>query len=205
MSPDQTRYYWGLWKGAVTADPSLDRKALHKALGLPESSKAFKQEHFDRWKSRCLALAQPENYRGQVATVAMPRTRRIWLAETLCVALGQEPAYAVATLRRMNRGGALQSGEIAPAELALADLGEEQLDAVLTALRKACRREWPTKPELLDAIDQHCREYDVDGSAAQAAAGEWLNVATVPPLAALYYDKLLIVLAAVKHVASQPF
>lgn len=205
MSPAQTKYYWGLWKGAHTADPSLDRKALHKALGLPESSTLFKQEHFDKWKSRCLALAQPANYRDQASTVVMPRTRRVWLAETLCRALGEEPEYAVATLHRMNRRGALNVAEIAPAELALEDLTEDHLDAVLTALRQSCRRTWPTKSALLLAIHDFATDRDLDDSAASTAAAEALHLSTPPYLDDLHYDQLLIVLAALRHLVAQPF
>lgn len=203
MSPKQTQYYWGLWNGAKKAQPDLDRKALHAELGLPESSKAFQQEHFDAWKSRCLALAQPGNYRAQVETVAMPRTRRVWLAETLSRALGEVDAeYALATARRMNRKGGLGAPE---AELALEDLGEEALDALVTALRKACRRAWPTKLALIGGMNAFAAERNLDEEAVRAAGAEALHVAAMPDWEDLHYDKLLIVMAALRYLAEQPF
>jgi hypothetical protein len=200
MSPKQTRFYRGLWGAAKKAQPALDRKALHAELGLPESSTAFTQEDFDRWKAHCLSLSQPENYRDQSATVAMPRTRRVWLAATLCQAMGREVEYALGTLRQMNRRGAMGGPE-----RTLEDLSERQLNAVLTALRKECRRLWATKEELLAAMQAFEIESEIDEEAARAATTEALHVDAAPHWTDLHYDDLLIVLAALRHVAAQPF
>lgn len=191
MSTAQEKFYWSLWSMARKRNPEADRKALHKQLGLPDSHHAFNQEDFDGWKSFCLAEGQPSNYHGQVATAAMPRTRRIWLAEQLCRALGEQPEYALATLARMNRERGMGA-----AELALEDLDEVRLDKVLTALRKACRRSWPTKADLLRAISEFCRSHEIDDRTAYEASAKALNTPSLcwPDL---HYDKLLIAFAQV--------
>jgi hypothetical protein len=220
MTAAQESFYWRLWGMARKADRTLGRHALHEQLGLPASHKDFGNAAFDRWKSHCLALARPADYEAQVEMVRMPAERMRWMARAICGALGEGPEYAERTLRKMNREGGVRAPqpkqrhasdspwpaeERAPGagryDLGLEEATEDDLRKLLAALVKACRRFWKTKDDLLSMIAATGRELEEEAARAAAAKALHVEPAALPRLEKLPYERLLVVLCALRELA----
>lgn len=195
MSEAQDKFYWRLWSALRKAVPDADRHAVHRQLGLPESHTAWRNEHFDRWKGHCLAKAQPANFRAQIQQVKMPEIRKQVFIDHILTALGEGEEYAESILARMNRRRKLGN------KFATMDtLDEAGLQAVMIALKKECRRRWPTKECLLGEIAL-ARVEGIDESYAQAEVLKALNWRSLGRgLEYMYYEPLLVVLATLRRL-----
>lgn len=193
MTAKQSQFYFRLWGMAHKADKALDRKALHAELSLPESHLDFSQKHFDAFKARCLAIAQPANYRAQHAQAVMPATRHREMIDRLISALEIDSDYVDAIVRRMTRNKHRL--------VTLDSMTEDQAKGVLIALKEECRRKWPKKEGLITAINDFAVAGDLDYRAASEAVCEALHVRTIPPLEKLVYEDLLVTFAALRPLA----
>lgn len=203
LSAATMKFYRGLWAQLRAANglSEADRKPLHAHLGLPASSKDFSPEDFDRWKGYVLAAVKPENVTAQLAQQAMPQTRRLVFIGHLLNALeeGEEHAEAlVVSLRDTESYMRRPDGRMGGRFATLHTLSLRGLDAVRNRLKDECRARWRTKESLLDEAQTVRMCLAVDAVRAQAAVMHALNVDTVPVLDALDYDRLLVVLSALR-------
>lgn len=197
----QDLFYWRLWGMARKTQADLDRKALHAELGLPESHAHFSQRDFDRFKSRCLAIAQPANLRDQVKTAAMPETRRREFIRHILTVLGEGDAYADATLARMHRN-ARQENTTWATLATFATAGDADLERLTIAMKMEAKRRWKTKDDLLEAIWTFWEGSGLDEATAMAAALQALHRPHLGRgLKFMGYEDLLVVFSALQRVS----
>lgn len=197
MTSGQEKFYWRLWGMLRKADPAADRKAVHAELGLPGSHADFRNEHFDKFKGHCLAIAQPGNFQAQVQQLRMPAIRRRVFIDHLLTALEAGEEYAEAILARMNLRGAM-GGAFA----VLDTMGDEELEKVMIALKKECRRRWRTKEDLLGEIWTVRGDNEFPERETAEAVREALCWRSLPPLDKMYFEALLVVLSVLRRLAS---
>lgn len=191
MTALQNKHYFALWAAARRAQPDLvDRKELHAELGLPESHLSFSNVDLDHWKSRCLAIADPSDFKAQLAGVRMPATRRRHSIGLLAAALGVGENYINGTVKKM-----LPAQPFATIDT----LEEDDLQRLFIAFKMHCRRQWKTKPILLDVVEEFCRDHDVADLESIAAAA--LNLEYRPEIRRLPYYDLLIVYGTLQQSA----
>ena len=203
LSKDQDRYHWRLWGRVAKARPGTERKAMYRALGLPDSHTAWDDGDMDEWVKACLAIVGPTNLQRQIALAGGDAERHRWTIGYLLAALGCGEEYAEAIVARMHRHrrhGAAQGISGAT----LGSLPPAGAKAVLIALKKECKRRLPTKGEVLAAIETLCRETAFDEAAASAAVLTALSAKTLPPLAEMDYDALIVVFGALRRLAAEP-
>lgn len=204
ISKGQNDFYWRLWgaakkaimkrSGVSSAEAEKMRHELHaKALGKDKSHTEFSNRDFDLVKAVFLAESQPANMDAQIDQEKMDRTRRIWVIQQLTAALDENEPFVETILKNMNRELALGGPY-----LRIDQLTFEQLEKLIIALKKECRRRWPKKCDLLGAIRAFCQENEVDQAVAGQAVCKALCRQTLPRLDSLDYDRLVIVLAALK-------
>ena len=110
MTRPQNTLYWCLWraawaimgKGCDASEETEQRKALHAAHKLPESSTKFTDRHLDKFKMACLAISQDSNLNAQLADGTRDRMLHS-VRESLVAHCGDEAraeSYAAACLRR---------------------------------------------------------------------------------------------------------
>lgn len=202
LSKDQDRYHWRLWGRVAKARPGAERKAMYRTLGLPDSHTAWDDGDMDEWVKACLAIVEAGNFQRQVQLAGGDAERHRWTIGYLLAALGQGEEYGEAIVARMHRNrrhGAARG--ISGATLgALPPAGAM---AVLIALKKECKRRWPTKAELLAAIETLCRGTAFDEAAASAAVLTALSAKTLPPLDKMDYDALIVVFGALRRLAGE--
>jgi hypothetical protein len=231
LTKKQNLFYWKLWAAAKVAlvksglspkEAEARRHEIHReALGVETSHTIFTNADFDKVKAAFLAIAQPGNMAAQIRQAAMPRERLLRSIDYLCDALGEDRTYAAAITTRMNHGGRIgqpwkdkrvagfdyahtKEERIARPELQIEELDESELGKVIVALKKVCRRKWPTKPELLDAINDLCRNQEPDPQAASEAVCKALSCDRLPDLERLGYDALAIVFGALCRLCNVP-
>ena len=107
MSPKQTHFYFTLWNRVMVeqgwyhlpaAEKDCKRRALHVQAGCPESSKAFTNSHFDKFKSACLALIEGKND-PHTADEEGQRRRLVWRIKDDAKKAGLDAAYIIAVAR----------------------------------------------------------------------------------------------------------
>lgn len=197
LSIAQDKFYWRLWSQLRKAQPGADRKAIHAQIGVPESHTDWRNADLDKWKAHALAKSQPANLSAQVKQLKMPAIRKRVFIGHILDALQLPEEYAEALLQRMNlRGG------VGGPMVTLDTASEETLGKVMVALKMECRREWRTKEELLWVIGELRRENDFDDTHVAEAVRAALCWQSLPPLAKIYYEPLLVVLAVLRRMAA---
>ncbi len=199
LSEAQNKLYWRLWAALRKAEPGVDRHATHEALGLPASHTEWKNSDFDEWKKHCLAKSQPGNYRAQVQQLRMPEIRRRVFIDYLLAAMELTEDYAEGILQQMNRRGK-QGGQM----VTLDTLPEAELEDVMVALKKECRRRWKTKEMLLGEIQSVRASNNFDPVKIAAAVQSALCWKSLPALEKMYYEPLLVALSVLRRAAKQP-
>jgi hypothetical protein len=180
------------------ADPKADRKAEHARIGAPESHLLWNNEDFDKWKGRCLAVAQPANFKAQLQQVKMPEIRKTVFVGHLVSALGEGMEYARSIAQRMNRHGAL-AGRF----WSMDTLSEAALKDLMIALKKECRRRWPTKEHLLGEIHLARLGEEWDEAWVRSEVLKALCWTALPPLEKMYYEPLLVVLSVLRRLKTR--
>lgn len=112
MSPKQTTYYFTLWNRVMveqgwyhlpTADKDAKRRALHVQAGCPASSKAFTNQHFNRFKIACEALIAGRNSCGpDKADDDDARRRLIWRIKDDARKARLDAAYIITVARDIH-------------------------------------------------------------------------------------------------------
>ena len=110
MSPKQTHFYFTLWNRVMvekgwyhlpTAEKDSKRRALHAQAGCPDSSKAFTNAHFDRFKAACLAVINGQND-PHTADEDGARRRLVWRIKSDAKKAGLDAAYIVAVAQDLS-------------------------------------------------------------------------------------------------------
>lgn len=206
MSPKQENFYWSLWgkvktsllrRGRNPKEAEAERHALHvKALGADKSHRTFTNAEFDKVIAVFKAEFDDANLTAQITQQTMPRERLLHLIDDLLLVLGKERNYAQGIVRRMNA-----EHDLGPAELQLEEISEEQLQTkLIPALKKACRRLWRTKDDLVAALHDWSTDADLDEATAQKAVCEALHLSRMKPLDKLSYDQLLTTWATLRRL-----
>jgi hypothetical protein len=198
LSYPTMQFYRSLWAKLKKAQKltEADRKPLHAQLGLPDSSKDFSPEDFDRWKGHCLAILEPDNTDAQIAQIRQPATRKLHFIGHLLTALELSEAYAEGVVAKMNSKGAF-GGRF----LTLQTMPPRGLDTLRNKLKDLCRKRWPEKVELLGQIAALRLEFPaLESSGAEAVARE-LRLPGPVDLAGLDYEDLLVALSVLRALA----
>ena len=191
-------------RAALRARPGLVRRELHGEAselwpqGLPESHTGWGNEHLDEWIARCKAVSEGGNYRAQRRQAQMPQTRWLHAIQEVLEAMGRGMEYAEGIARQMNLYGAL-GGALSTLET----LAPEKQRKVYLSLKTETRRIWPRKEDLLDAIYAAQGETGCEADVVCAAVAKALNVEAMPMIEGLVYEKLLVVLAALRRCAKR--
>lgn len=222
--PQNAKYFY-VFGRARKANPGLSRLALHEELGLPESHTHFTGQDLDRWIDRCLALAG-DDLAAVIDHQKQPVKRVRVVVDQLLAALGKSEAYAEGIARRMNLRGRIgqparekrayvrdpegqkvmfdyahtRDGEPARTSLTLADLSEDELKKIATALRIACKRLWPRKDDLLAEIGKTWRTRDLEGGEVEKGLRLAMPTWAGEDLQRMPYDSLVIVLSVVRTI-----
>lgn len=212
MTEAQEKLYWRLWGQVRKVQPGADRHALHRApsaewpQGLPESHTTWgKRAELDEWKARCLAIARPADFGAQHAQAGMEATRHRVFIGHLLRALRKPEGYAEKMVARMLKNDrARWSG--AGSALTLETLDAVRLRHVVYELKEQCRRVWPKKKDMLEAIYRVREEEDFDESAALDRVKRALHRESLGRgLEAMVYEDLLVVLSALRALLEEPF
>jgi hypothetical protein len=198
VTKKQDIFHWRLWAMLKKARPGVDRKAVYAELGLPESHLCWNNAHFDAWKAHCMAAAEPGNYKTQIGQVKMAATRHGVFIGYLLAALHRDNGYAESILTRMNR-----RGKVGCKFVTVDTASEEVLKGLIIALKKECRRCWPTKDHLLGAIGRICDSEEYDDTRCTPAVLAALGVQGLPRLDRLPYEHLLIVIGTLHGLCTQ--
>lgn len=207
MTKAQISLYWRLWsatrkallaRGLTPKEADAQRHELHiKALGEDRGHQFFRNADFDKVIGVFRAEAEPANLGAQLRQIEQPRTRNLGTIDQLCHVLDVTREYCLGILQQMNREGALDAREIL-----LEEITDEQFSRLHIALKKVCRRRWPTKDHLVSVVCSFARDYDLDGTLAQQAVCEALHRDSVIPQL-LTYEQLLVAFATLKNLAGK--
>jgi len=193
LSGAQNKFYWQLWAKLHRARPDADRKKEHVALGLPESHTAWHPKtDFDVWVRHCLAVAD-----AKLPDDGEARRKRVFIGHLLS-ALGEDEAFLEHTVASMNR-----NGKFGGRGVSAGSLNGLQLRGVMIALKKECRRRWPTKEDLLGEIHALRGSYEFDEAMAREAVCAALNLKQAVPLLNMVYEDLLVVLSVLLRMAGR--
>lgn len=206
MSPKQENFYWSLWgkvkasllrRGRNAKEAEAERHALHaKALGQDKSHRTFTNAEFDKVIAVFKAEFDDANLTAQITQQTMPRERLLHLIDDLLLVLAKGRNYAQGIVRRMNA-----EHHLGPAELQLEEISADQLQTkIIPGLKKACRRLWPTKNDLVAALHDWSADADLDEATAQKAVCEALHLSVMKPLDKLSYDQLLTTWATLRRL-----
>lgn len=191
MTSKQERYYWQLWAAVRRVKPEADRHALHREAGCETAShKDFSNADFDRFKSACLAITQPNNFEAQLDQVQMPVKRWRVAVDFALAALDADPVYALRIAERMG----LHNGSAWSMDMR----SEADLQKVLIALKQSARRKWPTKDHLLLSVSDFIEEREMPANEATKIVRKALCCPKLPPISSLSFDDLLTGLGALK-------
>ena len=121
MSEKQRVFYFTLWNRVMVeqgwyhlpaAEKDCKRRALHAQAGCPDSSKAFTNGHFDRFKSACLAIIEGKND-PHTADEDGQRRRLVWRIKDDAKKAGLDAAYVVGIARDLAVLGNWQDLDLA--------------------------------------------------------------------------------------------
>jgi len=201
------RKEWGMVRRVLRAagltpdQADAERHALHiKALGFDKSSTLLSNDEFDEVLKVFRAISQPANARTQIALEEMPETRKRTYIRQVLAALGEGEGYVETIITSMQRSRKWKSTG-AGSFLTLDTLKKDGLKDVLIALKIECRRRWDTKDHLLGEIHTLRMDNDYPELETSAAIMQELCITTLPPLAKLVYEDLLVVFGTLRRLA----
>lgn len=189
-------------RGLSEAEMEAQRHELHmKALGEDKSSTLFTDKEMDTVLREFRAISSADDMTGQIELGGMDATRKRHGIGQLLTALEMGEADAEHWVARRQKAGRLltASGPAASFEtIGLADLEPLYID-----LKKACRRRWKRKGDLLTEIRVLRMSHEFEEETTKAAMKEALGTHALAQLETLSYEALLIVVATLRKIAAR--
>lgn len=208
MNYDQIKKYRFEWarvkavlaaSGMGEADMETKRHELHvTAIGKDKSSTLFSDKEMDDVLREFRAISNAGDMKGQIELGEMDATRKRHGIRQLMKALEKTEDFAEQWVSRRQRAGRLlsASGPAATFEtIGLADLEPLYID-----LKKACRRRWKRKGDLLTEIRVLRMSHEFEEQTTVAAMMEALGSQTFGQLETLDYEALLVVVTTLRNL-----
>jgi len=213
MNYEQIKKYrveWALAKrilsglGLSADEIEARRHELHvKALGTDKSSTLFTDKEMDAVLREFRAISKADDLTGQIELGDMGAQRKRHGIGQLLDAVGLGSEFVEQWLDRRRRAGRMLTlqGPTATFEtVGLADLEPLYID-----LKKACRRRWPRKGDLLTEIRVMKMSHEFHEETTRSQVCGALGCKVLPELHDLDYEALLIVIATLRRMMEVPF
>lgn len=189
-------------RGMSEAEMEAKRHELHvEALGADKSSTLFSDKEMDDVLGKFREISSADDMTGQIELGDMAASRKRHGVRLLLIALEKDDSYAEHWISRRQKAGRMLTVQ-GPAAT-LDTIGVADLEPLYIDLKKACRRRWARKGDLLTEIRVIRMERDLDEETTKEAIRKALELPVLRQLEAMDYEALLVVISTLRRTYSE--